>query len=218
MELDARKERVLGAIVETYIHTGQPVGSKWVAQQLGGQVSPATIRNDMAALFDMGLIEQPHTSSGRIPSHLGYRVYIDRLMPQTPLSQEEKARINAIFNVLNPDPDRLLEDAAKVLHITDVPYGTRPEVGAYCSDANVNNALAIVDGMTTELAGQVKKVAATETESTTLTLESGVEIVFGTAENIRDKERVCLEIMKEHPDGLAYINVRVVDRPTWRAL
>ena len=76
-----------------------------------------------------------------------------------------------------------------------------------------NNALVIVDGMTTELAGQVKKVAATETESTTLTLESGVEIMFGTAENIRDKERVCLEIMKEHPDGLAYINVRVVDRP-----
>ena len=88
---------------------------------------------------------------------------------------------------------KVYEDAAKVLHITDVPYGTRPEVGAYCSDANVNNALAIVDGMTTELAGQVKKVAATETESTTLTLESGVEIVFGTAENIRDKERVCLE-------------------------
>ena len=113
---------------------------------------------------------------------------------------------------------KVFEDAAKVLHITDAPYGTRPEVGAYCSDANVNNALAIVDGMTTELAGQVKKVAATETESTTLTLESGVEIVFGTAENIRDKERVCLEIMKEHPDGLAYINVRVGDRPTWRAL
>ena len=115
MELDARKLRVLGAIVETYIRTGDPVGSKWVAQQLGGLVSPATIRNDMAALFDMGLIEQPHTSSGRIPSHLGFRVYIDRLMPVTPLSQEEKDQINAIFNVLNPDPDRLLEDAAKVL-------------------------------------------------------------------------------------------------------
>ena len=107
---------------------------------------------------------------------------------------------------------KVYEDAAKVLHITDVPHGTRPEVGAYCSDASNNNARCIVDGMTTELAGQVKKVAATETESTTLTLESGVEIVFGTAENIRDKERVCLEIMKEHPDGLAYINVRVVDR------
>ena len=115
VDLDARKLRVLGAIVETYIHTGLPVGSKWVAQQLGGQVSPATIRNDMAALFDMGLIEQPHTSAGRIPSHLGFRVYIDRLMPKAPLSDQEKARINAIFNVLNPDPDRLLEDAAKVL-------------------------------------------------------------------------------------------------------
>ena len=115
VELDARKLRVLGAIVETYIRTGDPVGSKWVAQQLGGLVSPATIRNDMAALFDMGLIEQPHTSSGRIPSHLGFRVYIDRLMPVTPLSREEKDQINAIFNVLNPDPDRLLEDAAKVL-------------------------------------------------------------------------------------------------------
>ena len=113
---------------------------------------------------------------------------------------------------------KVYEDAESVLAITEVPYGTSPEVGAYCSDASVNNALAIVDGMTTELAGQVKKVAATETESTTLTLESGVEIVFGTADNIRDKERVCLEIMKEHPDGLAYINVRVVDRPTWRAL
>lgn len=115
VELDARKLRVLGAIVETYIRTGDPVGSKWVAQQLGGLVSPATIRNDMAALFDMGLIEQPHTSSGRIPSHLGFRAYIDRLMPVTPLSREEKDQINAIFNVLNPDPDRLLEDAAKVL-------------------------------------------------------------------------------------------------------
>ena len=73
---------------------------------------------------------------------------------------------------------KVYEDAAKVLHITDVPYGTRPEVGAYCSDANVNNALAIVDGMTTELAGQVKKVAATETESTTLSsLRCGTRLV-----------------------------------------
>ena len=70
--------------------------------------------------------------------------------------------------------------------------------------------------MTTDLAGQVRAVAATETESTTLTLESGVEIVFGSAENIRDKERVCLKIMEEHPD-VVYINVRVVDSPTWRS-
>ena len=111
---------------------------------------------------------------------------------------------------------KVYEDAESVLRIAEVPYGTNPAVGAYCTDASVSNALSIVAGMTTDLAGQVRAVAATETESTTLTLESGVEIVFGSAENIRDKERVCLKIMEEHPD-VVYINVRVVDSPTWRS-
>ena len=113
---------------------------------------------------------------------------------------------------------RIYEDAESVLHITDVPYGTSPETGVLCADGNVNNALSIVSGMTTELAGQVKTVSATDAESTKLTLESGVEIAFGPAENIREKERVCLEILNENPGKVAYINVRVVDRPTWRAL
>lgn len=113
---------------------------------------------------------------------------------------------------------RIYEDAASALHIVDVPYGTVAEIGTSCADDNVNNALAIVSGMTTELADEVKVVSATDADSTKLTLESGVEIAFGAAENIRDKERVCLEILKEHPDKVAYINVRVVDRPTWRAL
>lgn len=113
---------------------------------------------------------------------------------------------------------KVYEDAASVLRITDVPYATKPEVGAYCSDSSVNNALAIVDGMTTELASRVVSVKATETESTTLTIQDGPDIVFGTASNIREKERVCLEIMEQHPEGVAYINVRTVDRPTWRAL
>lgn len=113
---------------------------------------------------------------------------------------------------------QIYESAAQVLHITDVPYGLVPEIGAYCTDNNVNNALAIVDGMTTELADQVAIVSATDAESTLLTLDSGVEIAFGTAENIRDKELVCLEIMERNPNKVAYINVRVVDSPTWRAL
>ena len=113
---------------------------------------------------------------------------------------------------------KVYEDAAAVLSITDVPYGTKPEIGAYCTDENVNNALAIVDGMTTGLADQVKVVSATGTETTTLTLDNGVQIAFGTAEDIRDKERVCLKLMEEHEGEISYINVRVVDRPTWRAL
>lgn len=112
---------------------------------------------------------------------------------------------------------KIYEDAAAVLHITDVPYGLSPEMGAYCTDGNVSNALAIVGGMTTSLADQVKTVSATDAESTLLTLENGVEIAFGTADNIRDKERICLEIMEENAGRVAYINVRVVDRPTWRS-
>ncbi len=114
--------------------------------------------------------------------------------------------------------DKVYEDAEAVLHITDVPYGTKPQIGTYCSDANVNNALAIVAGMTTELADKVTSVKATETESTTLTIKDGPDIVFGTAENIREKERVCLQIIENHPEGVTYINVRTPDRPTWRSL
>ena len=115
MELDSRKLRILSAIVETYIATGEPVGSKLVASLLGGEVSPATVRNEMAVLFELGLLEQPHTSAGRVPSHLGYRLYLDELMRKKPLTPEEKQEIEALFNLRNPDPDRLLEDAARTL-------------------------------------------------------------------------------------------------------
>lgn len=124
------------------------------------------------------------------------------------------AQDSSIGQSLSP---KIYEDAASVLHITDVPYGLTPEMGTRCSDANVNNALAIVAGMTTELAGQVTTVSATDEESTLLTLESGIEIAFGPAEDIREKERVCLKVIEEHP-GVVYINVRTVDRVTWRAL
>ena len=115
MKLDIRKLKILTAIVETYIDTGEPVSSKILAQQLGFSVSSATIRNDMAALFEMGLLEQPHTSAGRVPSPLGYRVYVDQLMHCKPLSEEERREIDALFNVRDPDPDKLLEDAAQAL-------------------------------------------------------------------------------------------------------
>lgn len=129
---------------------------------------------------------------------------------------------------LMPIPDRdseagkntsskVFEDADAAMHIINVPYTASPEIGKYCKDSNINNALEIVSGMTTELAGQVKTVSATDPESTTLILEDGVEIAFGTAKDIRPKERVCLQILKENEGMVAYINVRTVDRPTWRS-
>lgn len=115
-------------------------------------------------------------------------------------------------------PDRVYEDASKAMKITDVPYGAKPESGAACTDDAVLNALEVVSGLTTSLADSVVQVSATDAENTTLTLDNGVEIAFGKAEDIRTKERVCLQLMEQHPSEIAYINVRVVDRPTWRAI
>lgn len=126
-----------------------------------------------------------------------------------------------------PDPDselgqsispQIYADADTVLHIKDVPFGLTPEVGTYCTDDNVNNALEILDGLSTDLVDQVKTVSATDAQSTLITLDNGIEIAFGTADNIREKERICLQIMADNPDKVAYINVRVPERPTWRAL
>lgn len=115
VELDSRKQKILKAIIEEYTITGEPVGSKRVSALLDVSVSSATIRNEMAALFELGALEQPYTSAGRIPSHMGYRYYIDRLMQPIPVSDWDKAEIQAMFNVGNPDPDRLLSDAAQAL-------------------------------------------------------------------------------------------------------
>lgn len=115
MELDERKRRVLSIIADLYTKTGEPVGSKVVSLYLDSAYSPATIRNDMAALFDLGLLEQPHTSAGRVPSHLGYRVFVDELMQVKPVSGKLRDSIEAMFNIRDPDPDKLLQDAAKAL-------------------------------------------------------------------------------------------------------
>ena len=114
--------------------------------------------------------------------------------------------------------EKIYEDAKAALHITDVPYGTVAEIGQPCQDSNVNNALDIISGMTTDLANHVETVSAAGPAETTLLLDSGVEIAFGKAENIRDKERVILQILEENPDSVAYINVRLVETPTWRSI
>ena len=74
--MDNRKLKVLAAVVDEYIQTGEPVGSKKIADKLDIKVSSATIRNDMSTLEQLGLLMQPHTSAGRIPTYEGYRLYI----------------------------------------------------------------------------------------------------------------------------------------------
>ena len=79
-ELTPRKQQILATIIELYVTTGEPVGSKAICTRMGNSVSSATIRNDMSDLVEIGFLEQPHTSAGRIPSQSGYRYYVDNLM------------------------------------------------------------------------------------------------------------------------------------------
>ena len=115
MTVEERRLLTLTAVVERYIDTGEPVGSKYVAERMNNAVSSATIRNDMAALEARGLLDHRHTSSGRMPSHAGYRAYVNRAMRLVPIGPQERSRIDALFNVRDADPDRLLADAAQSL-------------------------------------------------------------------------------------------------------
>jgi len=95
--LDDRKLSVLQAIVEDFVSTTEPVGSKSLAERHGLGVSPATVRNDMAALEDEGYITHPHTSAGRIPTDKGYRLFVDRLSSVKPLSGAERRAIQSFL-------------------------------------------------------------------------------------------------------------------------
>jgi heat-inducible transcriptional repressor len=92
MELSERKKQILKAVVEHYIDSAEPVGSKMLSQELG--VSSATVRNELAELCDLGYLEQPHTSAGRVPSPQGYRLYVNELMERRNVSPEEAAGID----------------------------------------------------------------------------------------------------------------------------
>ncbi len=89
MEMDSRKIKILQAIIDSYINTAEPVGSRTIAKKYNMGISSATIRNEMADLEDMGYLEQLHSSSGRKPSNKGYRLYVDKLMEIPILSEEE---------------------------------------------------------------------------------------------------------------------------------
>ena len=115
MELTNRKKRILRAIVENYIATAEPVGSKAVAEQAGLDISSATIRNEMADLTEMGYLEQPHTSAGRVPSPKGYRLYVNELMERQRLSIAETERINQSLQMRMEELDRVISQAGRAV-------------------------------------------------------------------------------------------------------
>ncbi|MBC5788364.1 MULTISPECIES: heat-inducible transcriptional repressor HrcA [Clostridiaceae] len=115
MKSDDRRLKILQIVVDSYIRTGEPIGSKTVAALMNNEVSSATIRNDMAMLERLGFLEQPHTSAGRIPTYLGYRIYINKLMRPSGLSEEEKHRIDTMLQREKTSPHAVVENALEAL-------------------------------------------------------------------------------------------------------
>lgn len=114
MDLSERKKKILQAIVEEYIETAEPVSSKSIAANTGLGVSSATVRNEMAELEELGYLEKPHTSAGRIPSALGYRIYVNELMRKQKLSLEETETINAGLKDKMLQLDKVVSDAGRL--------------------------------------------------------------------------------------------------------
>jgi heat-inducible transcriptional repressor len=115
MNLGDRKRLILQAIIEDYINTAEPVGSRTISKKYLTNTSSATIRNEMADLEEMGYIEQPHTSAGRIPSDKGYRLYVDKMMGQQELNQSQNDMIKKEFTDTLGEIDRLIKHASKLL-------------------------------------------------------------------------------------------------------
>ncbi len=114
MDLTPRKKKILAAVIEEYIRTAEPVGSKAIAQKGGLGCSAATIRNELAELVSRGYLEQPHTSAGRVPTPLGYRMYVNELMERQALSEEETAEISGQFSG-STAPDQLMSEAGRIV-------------------------------------------------------------------------------------------------------
>ncbi len=112
--LTPRKMQILKAIVDAHINNGEPVGSKYLSQDVRISCSPATIRNEMAELEEMGYLVQPHTSAGRVPSELGYRYYVDALVNQYSTTRSEIDEINEMLRYKLTEMDEILAEASRL--------------------------------------------------------------------------------------------------------
>jgi heat-inducible transcriptional repressor len=163
--LDKRAQILLKTLVEHYISDGQPVGSRTLSKCSGLDLSPATVRNVMSDLEEMGFIASPHTSAGRIPTHRGYRFFVDTLLTIKPLQSQEIQRLESELS--SPDPQELISSAAGLLssltqfagvvmiprrksiafkHLEFLPLSdTRLLVIIVTSDGNVQNRIIVTD-------------------------------------------------------------------------
>lgn len=113
--MDERKSRVLAAVVNQYLESAEPVGSRTLARRTGFGLSAATLRNELADLEEWGYLDKPHTSAGRVPSDKGYRYYVDRLLVRRTLSAEDADRIRAAYRARVREASWFLQQTARLL-------------------------------------------------------------------------------------------------------
>ena len=122
MDLSPRKKAIIAAIVKAHIEQGEPIGSKVLASKLINSPSSATLRNEMSELCELGFLEQPHTSAGRIPTAKAYRLYVTELMDKKDLSAESKEIIDDMLESVSHDPENIGSTAAQILcQLTGLP-------------------------------------------------------------------------------------------------
>ncbi len=122
MAISDRKKKILAAVVDEYIRTAEPVGSKHIAENAGLGCSSATIRNELAELVSLGYLEQPHTSAGRVPTPMGYRMYVNELMTKQKYSLEETEEINRRLNAKLQELDDTISGISRLAsQLTDYP-------------------------------------------------------------------------------------------------
>jgi heat-inducible transcriptional repressor len=152
MELDLRKQRILNAIVQDYIVTAEPVGSHLLVERYQLGVKSATVRNEMAEMSERGYLRQPHTSAGRIPSDLGYRFYVNRLMALPVIQASEVVRIQSAIHAVSSELDAVLRRTCQLLaEMTRLPAVATPPSAeetelrqVFLSPAGVDKALLLL--------------------------------------------------------------------------
>lgn len=185
MSLSDRKKKILACVVESYISDGEAVGSKTLQNNLDFSVSSATIRNEMASLENSGLLFQPHTSAGRVPSQDGYRYYIDNLMIKSPLNERFRQYADHYLSKKADSPEGVLKGASTLLtELTGLPaIATTPPAG----DSRVHKLRFVQTGRNTGMAVLITSTGMVKSQlfRTDFVITSDMLRVFDRALNER---------------------------------
>src|SRR4051812_40907501 len=174
--LDQRKASILRAVVEEYIDSAQPVGSGHVAAAPGVEVSPATVRNEMAVLEQEGYLVQPHTSAGRIPTDKGYRYFVDTLVGPAPLGQDAAQQVKAFFNRAHGEIEQMLFDTTRLL--SDLTDSAAVVVGPAHEQATVRSVQLV--GLAPRVVLLVAVLSNGSVEKRTIELDEDVDEIAVT--------------------------------------